>query len=83
MLLNSAGPLKSEAEGNPAADDEAAEAGGAWYAPVTDAVVNAVKRVVLFVAFQRARQPERIREGELVPRGGGVCVVGELCGGDF
>lgn len=53
-LLNSAGPLedptKLTQEMNP------------WWQPIKDTATSLVKRVVLFFAFQRARQPERIRE---------------------
>lgn len=75
MLLNAAGPLKAPTEDDPAADGPlegtaaaevaaaAAAAAAPWWAPLGDAASNAVKRVVLWFAFQRARQPERIREG--------------------
>ncbi|KAI8464557.1 MAG: Alpha/Beta hydrolase protein [Monoraphidium minutum] len=58
MLLNSAGPLKGDDEDDPSLDDAAASASEPWYQPLADAA----KRVVLFFAFQRARQPERIKE---------------------
>ncbi|GBF90099.1 metal-nicotianamine transporter [Raphidocelis subcapitata] len=64
-LVNSAGPLKSDAEDDPSADDvdgTAPPTPRAWWAPAADAATAAVKRVVLFFAFQRARQPERIKE---------------------
>lgn len=63
MLLNSAGPLKSPEEDDPATDANPSEPPAPWWQGASDAVVDAVKRVVLFFAFQRARQPARIREG--------------------
>lgn len=80
MLLNSAGPLADPADDDPARDaallgdaDGAAAAAAAvpFWRPAADAVTDAAKRVVLFFAFQRARQPERIREGERAAGGGG------------
>jgi hypothetical protein len=60
------GPLKSAEEDDPATDDVAAAPARSWWTPLAEGVVGVVKRGVLFLAFQRARQPERIREGELL-----------------
>jgi hypothetical protein len=56
-LLNSAGPFQDAA--TPAPDPNAPKP---WYSSIKDAVVDVGKRVVLFFAFQRAKQPERIKE---------------------
>jgi hypothetical protein len=59
VLLNSAGPYedpdKPGASGTDSQQDH-------WLDSAKDEVINAIKRVVLFFAFQRARQPERIKE---------------------
>lgn len=56
-LLNSAGPLQ---------DSDAPELQDPlpvpWYAPMRDGLTAIGKRVVLWFAFQRAKQPERIKE---------------------
>lgn len=87
MLLNSAGPLTDPADDDPARDaallgdaDGAAAAAAAvpFWRPAADAVTDAAKRVVLFFAFQRARQPERIREGE---RAATAAAAERGCGG--
>lgn len=33
-----------------------------WYAGIQDSLTNLAKRVLLYFAFQRAKQPERIKE---------------------
>lgn len=56
-LLNSAGPLQ---------DSDAPELAEPlpvpWYGGIRDGLTAVVKRVVLYFAFQRAKQPERIKE---------------------
>mmetsp|Transcript_28195 Transcript_28195/g.71897 ORF Transcript_28195/g.71897 Transcript_28195/m.71897 type:complete len:372 (-) Transcript_28195:235-1350(-) len=54
-LLNGAGPFDDPTK--PPRPEEPA-----WYEPALNAVVGAVKRVVLFFAFMRAKQPARIKE---------------------
>jgi hypothetical protein len=65
-LLNAAGPLKDPSEDDPAADVPDGGAGAPpqrpWHAPVSEAAADLAKRVVLWFAFQRARQPARIRQ---------------------
>jgi pimeloyl-ACP methyl ester carboxylesterase len=56
-LLNSAGPFQDAA--SPTPDPNAPKP---WYSSIKDAVIDVGKRVVLFFAFQRAKQPERIKE---------------------
>jgi hypothetical protein len=56
-LLNAAGPFQD-------ADAPAFDANAPlpWYNGLKDAAMDVGKRVVLFFAFQRAKQPERIKE---------------------
>lgn len=60
-----AGPMKEDLEDDPSLDDVPGPVGlGPWWRPLVDAFADVGKRAVLWVAFQRARQPERIKEGE-------------------
>lgn len=82
-LLNSAGPLQDSdtpelAEPLPVP----------WYSGIQDSMTNLAKRVVLYFAFQRAKQPERIKEvlqmvyssnGELLPAAAGRCCCRRCC----
>jgi hypothetical protein len=56
-LLNSAGPLQ---------DNDSPELAEPlpvpWYSGIQDSMMAVAKRVVLWFAFQRAKQPERIKE---------------------
>lgn len=56
-LLNSAGPFQDTA--TPAPDPIVPLP---WYTGLRDTAMDLGKRVVLFFAFQRAKQPERIKE---------------------
>lgn len=56
-MLNGAGPFDSE--GQPPADPDKPPT---WSEQMVDSVMAGMKRVALYFAFMRAKQPERIRE---------------------
>jgi hypothetical protein len=56
-LLNSAGPLLDTEE-----PELADPLPVPWYAGIRDSMTAFAKRAVLWFAFQRAKQPERIKE---------------------
>ncbi|GLI59726.1 hypothetical protein VaNZ11_001672 [Volvox africanus] len=61
-LLNGAGPFRDANGGKTPEQEEAEWADQSWWARTKRSIATSLKRGVMFFAFQRTKQPARIRE---------------------